>query len=225
LVPVRTRTPHRRRRAIRLTEARLRALLPLCPEPKAWVRPLNAALARFEITTPTRVAAFLAQAAHESNQLRWLVERLDYTARRLMVVWPRRFPTLDAAAAYAHSPERLANYVYASRLGNGDTASGDGWRYRGRGIFQITGRGNYRRVGEALGLPLEAEPERLELPEFAALSAAQFWHARGLNELADDRSDDNDRSDFERISVLVSGGRIGLAARLAYWEAAKAVLT
>lgn len=198
--------------------------MPLCPEPARWVKPLNAAMTRFEINTPARIAAFLAQAAHESNQLRWLVERLDYTTKRLMVVWPRRFPTLEQAAAYAHSPERLANVVYANRLGNGDAASGDGWRYRGRGIFQITGRGNYRRVGAALDLPFEEEPSLLEEPEHAALSAAQFWHARGLNELADDRSDDNDITDFEQICVLVSGGRIGLSARKAYWEAAKTVL-
>lgn len=198
--------------------------MPLCPTLADWVRPLNSAMARFDIVTAPRMAAFLAQAAHESNQLRWLVERLDYSPKRLMAVWPRRFPTLARAEAYAHSPERLANFVYANRLGNGDTASGDGWRYRGRGIFQLTGRGNYRRVGEALGLPLEAEPELLEQPEHAALSAAQFWQARGLNELADDRSDDNDLTDFERICVLVSGGRTGLATRMAYWEAAKTVL-
>jgi len=221
---VRRRATRRRRRALRLTEARLRALMPLCPTLADWVRPLNSAMARFDIVTAPRMAAFLAQAAHESNQLRWLVERLDYSPKRLMAVWPRRFPTLARAEAYAHSPERLANFVYANRLGNGDTASGDGWRYRGRGIFQLTGRGNYRRVGEALGLPLEAEPELLEQPEHAALSAAQFWQARGLNELADDRSDDNDLTDFERICVLVSGGRTGLATRMAYWEAAKTVL-
>ena len=198
--------------------------MPLCPAPADWVQPLNTAMARFDIVTPPRMAAFLAQAAHESNQLRWLVERLDYSPKRLMAVWPRRFPTLEHAEAYAHSPERLANFVYANRLGNGDAASGDGWRYRGRGIFQLTGRGNYRRVGEALGLPLEAEPELHEQPGYAALSAAQFWQARGLNELADDRSDDNDLTDFERICVLVSGGRTGLTARMAYWETAKTVL-
>jgi len=221
---VRRRTTRRRRRALRLTETRLRTLMPLCPAPADWVQPLNTAMARFDIVTAPRMAAFLAQAAHESNQLRWLVERLDYSPKRLMAVWPRRFPTLEHAEAYAHSPERLANFVYANRLGNGDAASGDGWRYRGRGIFQLTGRGNYRRVGEALGLPLEAEPELLEQPGYAALSAAQFWQARGLNELADDRSDDNDLTDFERICVLVSGGRTGLTARMAYWETAKTVL-
>ena len=220
---VRRRVKRHRRRVLRLTEARLRALMPLCLAPADWVGPLTSAMTRFEINTPARIAAFLAQAAHESNQLRWLVERLDYSPKRLMAIWPRRFPTLEQAETYAHSPERLANFVYANRLGNGDAASGDGWRYRGRGIFQITGRGNYRRVGEALGLPLEAEPQLLEQPEHAALSAAQFWHARGLNELADDRGDDNDLTDFERICLLVSGGRIGLTARKAYWETAKAV--
>lgn len=224
MTTARAKTGSRRRKAaVQLTAAKLKTLMPLCPDPKAWVRPLNAAMKRFEISTPARAAAFLAQAAHESGQLRWLVERLGYSAPRLMAVWPRRFPTLAIALAYANAPERLANFVYANRLGNGDVASGDGWRYRGRGIFQITGRGNYRRIGEALGLPLEDEPERVEQPEIAALTAAQFWQSRGLNELADDRSDDNDVTDFERICVLVSGGRIGLAARKAYWEAAKTV--
>jgi putative chitinase len=213
----------RRTAAVRLTAAKLKILMPLCPDPKLWVRPLNAAMARFAIDTPARAAAFLAQAAHESGQLRWLVERLGYSAPRLMAVWPRRFPTLGVAQEYANAPERLANFVYANRLGNGDVASGDGWRYRGRGIFQITGRGNYRRIGEALGLPLEDEPARVEQPEVAALTAAQFWQSRGLNELADDRSDDNDGADFETICVLVNGGREGLASRRAYWDAARAL--
>jgi putative chitinase len=218
-----TSRPRRRKAVARLSATRLKLLMPLCPDPKIWVRPLNAAMTRFEIGTPARAAAFLAQAAHESGELRWLVERLSYTAPRLMAVWPRRFPTLAMAQEYAKAPERLANFVYASRLGNGDVASGDGWRYRGRGIFQITGRGNYRRIGEALGLPLEDEPERVEQPEIAALTAAQFWQARGLNELADDRSDDNDGADFIAICVLVNGGREGLAARHKYWDAARAL--
>jgi len=215
--------PRLRKAAVRLTAAKLETLMPLCPDPKAWARPLNAAMKRFEISTPARAAAFLAQAAHESGQLRWLVERLGYSAPRLMAVWPRRFPTLAIAQAYANAPERLANFVYANRLGNGDVASGDGWRYRGRGIFQLTGRGNYRRIGEALGLPLEDEPERVEQPEIAALTAAQFWQSHGLNELADDRSDDNDGADFETICVLVNGGREGLASRRSYWDAARAL--
>ncbi len=215
--------PRRRAVTVRLTAARLQTLMPLCPDPKGWVSPLNGAMKRFEINTPARAAAFLAQAAHESGELRWLVERLGYSAPRLMAVWPRRFPTLAIAQGYANAPERLANFVYANRLGNGDAASGDGWRYRGRGIFQITGRGNYRRIGEALGLPLEDEPARVEQPEVAALTAAQFWQSRGLNELADDRSDDNDGADFETICVLVNGGREGLASRRAYWDAARAL--
>ena len=96
---------------------------------------------------------------------------------------------MEAATPYAHQPEKLANYVYARRLGNGDIASGDGWRFRGRGLLQTTGRGNYRSTGRALGLDLEAEPELLQQPGPAALAAAHFWSSRGLNELADDRND------------------------------------
>src|SRR5207237_1183036 len=108
------------------------------------------------------------QCAHESQELNRLVENLYYSATALARTWPRRFPAVTEAEAYARQPERIANRVYADRLGNGDEDSGDGWRYRGRGIIQITGRGNYREVGAALVLPLEARPALLEEPQDAA---------------------------------------------------------
>ena len=125
---------------------------------------------------------------------------------------------------YERNPELLANYVYAKRLGNGDAASGDGWRFRGRGLIQLTGRGNYRSCGLAVTLPLETEPEQLETPEAAALAAAQFWQSRGLNHLADDQNDDNDDEDFVAITKVINGGTAGLTARRMYWVRAKAVL-
>lgn len=207
-----------------LTEDQLSRILPGCPDVGAWSDALNAALERFEINTRERMAAFLAQVAHESDQFRVMVENLNYSAKRLMAVWPKRFPTLEKAQGYERNPERLANYVYAKRLGNGDEASGDGWRFRGRGIIQITGRGNYRAGGLALDLPLESQPELLEQPEAAALAAAHFWRSRGLNELADDRNDDNDDEDFVTITQLINGGTEGLSKRRAYWETAKTVL-
>lgn len=155
-----------------ITSAELLRIMPKCADPDGWVDPLNQAMARFRIDTPARVAAFLAQIAQESGQLNKLVENLNYSAKRLMEVWPNRFPDMDKANRYANNPEKLANYVYASRLGNGNEASGDGWAYRGRGLIQITGRGNYRSVASALGLPLEAQPELLEQALPAALSAA-----------------------------------------------------
>src|SRR5687767_14886820 len=117
-----------------LTAPRLQRFLPALADAAGWTDALNPALAQFEITTPPRIAAFLAQVALESMEFSHLVENLNYSAKRLMVVWPRRFPTLAAASPYARNPERLANHVYAKRLGNGDATSGDGWRFRGRGL-------------------------------------------------------------------------------------------
>jgi putative chitinase len=208
-----------------LTQTQLRAFLPRVPSATPWTAALNAAMVRFEINSPDRAAAFLAQVAHESAELQRLVENLSYTAKRLMQVWPKRFPILAAALPYERQPERLANYVYAKRLGNGDETTGDGWRFRGRGLLQITGRGNYRATGLALQLPLEARPELLETPAVAALAAAQFWQSRGLNQLADDRNDDNDDEDFVTITVTINGGRVGLDARRLYWTRAKAAMS
>lgn len=210
--------------AILLTEAQLQACMPRCPSVPVWVAVLNEAMNRFDINSGDRVAAFLAQVAHESGDCRRLEESLNYSAKRLVVVWPRRFKTLAAAEPYAGQPERLANLVYANRLGNGDIVSGDGWRFRGRGLVSLTGRGNYRAAGVALGLGFEERPDLLIAPLPAALAAAQFWSSRGLNELADNRIDDDDDEDFVRISVIINGGRVGLADRRERWARAKVAL-
>lgn len=207
-----------------LTEVQLTAFLPKLPNTARWALALNAAMDRFDITTPARVAAFLAQTAHESAEFRTLVENLSYSAAGLCKNWPNRFATPDVAKPYERNPELLANYVYAKRLGNGDAASGDGWRFRGRGLIQLTGRGNYRSCGLALTLPLETEPERLETPEAAALAAAQFWQSRGLNHLADDQNDDNDDDDFVTITKIINGGTNGLTSRRSYWMQARKAL-
>jgi putative chitinase len=207
-----------------IAQAQLTAFLPTLTRADAWTTALNAAMDRFEINTPPRVAAFLAQIAHESGELQRLVENLNYSAARLCAVWPKRFSTVEAAQPYERNPERLANYVYAKRLGNGDVATGDGWRFRGRGLIQLTGRGNYRSCGAAVALPFENEPERLESPEAAALAAAQFWQSRGLNHLADDQNDDNDDEDFIAITKIINGGTAGLKSRQQYWARAKAAL-
>ena len=207
-----------------LTSSQLSAIMPACPDTESWTPVLNTAMEKFEITTFERMAAFLAQLAQESGQMKRLTENLNYSAQRLMQVWPARFPTLVKARLYERNPEKLANYVYAKRLGNGDEISGDGWRFRGRGLVQLTGRGNYRATGQAIGQPLEEQPELLEQPGPAALSAAWFWKSHGLNELADNQNDDNDTEDFRTITKRISGGTVGLKERMVFWEKAKSVL-
>lgn len=202
------------------------ALLAVVPGADAdrWLEPLNAAMASWEINSPQRIAAFLAQIAHESAGLTRLEENLRYSAKRLCQVWPKRFPSLQVAAPYANNPEKLANRVYAGRLGNGDEASGDGWRYRGRGLIQLTGRSNYASCGKALDIDLDETPDVLAEPTTASLSAAWFWSSRGLNELADHAPGDDDERDFTRITVIINGGKVGLAERLALWRRAQEAL-
>ena len=207
-----------------LTGAVLKTIFPLCPQPDQWAEAINPALVRFAIDSPERVAAFLAQIGHESGQMARLSENLNYSAARLMKVWPARFPTLELARQYERNPQKLANRVYASRLGNGNEASGDGWSFRGRGLIQLTGRGNYRAAAKGIDLPLEEQPDLLLQPGPAALAAAWFWQNHGLNELADDKSDDNDNEDFITITRRINGGTMGLKERLALWERAKEVL-
>ncbi len=207
-----------------LTQDQLQAIMPLCDTGK-WIDPLNAAMERFEIDTPSRMAAFLAQLAHESTETTRLTEGLFYSkAERLCKVWQKRFPTPASAEPYVKNPQKLANFVYAGRGGNGNEASGDGWRYRGRGLFQLTFRDNYRLAGETLNLPLVDDPDRVVIPEVAALTAANYWQRLGLNALADHQPGDDDVKDFEQISIRINGGRTGLPERKRYWATAQTVL-
>ncbi|HGY3554375.1 TPA: glycoside hydrolase family 19 protein [Pseudomonas putida] len=168
-----------------ITEQQLLQILPKArPVAGIFLPALNRAMARWKIDSRLRQAAFLAQIGHESSQLRALVENLNYSSEAILRTWPSRFEPFTAGA-YARNPQRLANFVYSGRMGNGAESSGDGWRYRGRGLLQVTGRSNYRNAGIGLGLPLEQEPELLEQPEHAAQSAAWWWAKRGLNEMAD----------------------------------------
>ncbi|HBO0899569.1 glycoside hydrolase family 19 protein [Pseudomonas aeruginosa] len=207
-----------------ITEQQLLQIFPNAGHRAGFFVPaLNVAMERFGITSPVRVAAFVAQVGHESSQLTRLMENLNYSARGLAATWPSRYLGADGqpnalAQGLARNPQAIANNAYASRNGNGDEASGDGWRYRGRGLLQITGRSNYRAVGAGLGQPLEAEPDLLEQPEWAALSAAWWWASHGLNELAD-------RGEFAAITRRINGGLIGQAERMALWERAKRVLS
>ncbi|MFV3402887.1 glycoside hydrolase family 19 protein [Pseudomonas sp. NY15463] len=168
-----------------LTEQQLLRILPNARQVAGiFVPAINRAALRWKIDSRVRVAAFLAQIGHESGQLRNLVENLNYSAEALVRTWPSRF-TPETAAAYARQPEKIANKVYGGRMGNGTESTGDGWRFKGRGLIQLTGRDNYRAAGQALGIPLEDQPELLEQAEHATQSAAWWWAKRGLNELAD----------------------------------------
>jgi putative chitinase len=199
-----------------ITAAIIKTALPLCKTPDQWAPALNQAMEKFEINTPPRIACFLAQTAHESAQFNRLTEGLYYkTATGLMNTWPKRFPTEASASPYVKNEEKLANFVYANRLGNGPIESGDGYRYRGRGLIQITGKSNYADVGKALAVDLINQPELLLTPDLAALSAAFYWYGHGLNALADDETDDNDLEDFTTITKKINGGTIGLKERFA----------
>ncbi|PYY72184.1 glycoside hydrolase family 19 [Pseudomonas jessenii] len=200
-----------------ITSQQLLQILPSAgPVAGVFVSALNDAMARFKIEGRLRVAAFLAQVGHESGQLRTLVENLNYSAEGLIRTWPKRFNLLTATSV-ARKPEQIANIVYASRLGNGPAATGDGWRYRGRGLIQVTGWVNYQACGSALSLDLLTKPELLEQPIYAALSAAWFWSSNGLSELADAER-------FEAITRKVNGGLNGQADRLAIYKRALEVL-
>jgi len=183
----------------------------------AVLGPLNSAMAEFGIDTPQRCAGFVAQCAHESALFTAFVENLNYTSAGLISTWPRKFNSLDFANQYQHNPEKIANYVYANILGNGPNASGDGWKYRGRGMIGITGRGEYADCGHALGKDLVSDPTYLETLEGAARSAGWFWKTRKLNVTAD-----ND--DIKRMTYLINGGYLGLYERTQYYVLAKRIL-
>lgn len=180
---------------------------PQCRFPEEWVRPLNQAMDRFGISESVpRAAAFLGQVAYESQQLNVLQENLNYAPQRIVAVWPTRFPTLESALPFGRNPEKLANRVYADRLGNNKESSGDGFRYRGRGLLQITGRANYEEIGKRIDMPTLIEmPDYLVEHRHAAMSAAAFWDWQGLNELADTYTGKNLKRWVRAITKKVSG--------------------
>jgi len=190
------------------------ALQALSIDPK-WEAPLQVAFDKYEINTPKRQAAFIGQCQHESGNFKTLEENLNYKPEALMKVWPSRFPDLPTAMKYAHNPEKIANKVYGGRMGNGVEETGDGWKYHGRGLIQLTGKENYANCGQALGIDLLSTPNLLTLPEQACLSAGWFWNRKQLNSLADS-------ADFETMTKRINGGLIGLDDRKA--KIAKAIL-
>ncbi len=186
------------------------------PVAGVFVPVLNTAMGKYQIITPARMAAFLAQVGHESSQLTGLVENLNYSAEALCRIWPSRFDEALATEC-GHKPEKIANIAYESRMGNGALVSGDGWTYRGRGLIQVTGKANYQKCGQALALDLIASPELLEQPPHAAMSAGWFWSVDGLNALAD-------VGGLLAITRRINGGLYGYADRLAIYQRALTIL-
>lgn len=194
-----------------------------------YLEPLNAAMRLRRINTYPRITAFLAQVAHESGDFTRVTEGLNYSADGLANTWAKRFAVPDGKGGYVktlvngrprnkpnaqalkleRNPEAIANNVYANRYGNGPEESGDGWRYRGAGLKQLTFKANHLEFGKAIGLELALVPDYLRLPEGAALSAAWYWDTRGLNELAD-------AGNFTLITEKINGGQIGAESREAY---------
>ena len=191
---------------MQLTADTLQQMMPRAP--RAWLEAMAVELLLAGIDTPHEVASFVAQISHESNDLTHLEENLSYSAERLMQVWPRRFPSFEIAQKYEHLPDKLANYVYAHRLGNGEEASGDGWRYHGRGPIQLTGRRNYAACGANLGEDLLGNPGLLLTPAVGIQSALWFWRSMNLDELDDD-------ADVRLETRRINGGETGLAHRQA----------
>ena len=194
-----------------ITQAQLAQIIPKNPHIEHWCEALNAILPDYDIDTPRRVAAFLAQCAHESGSFVFLRENLNYKAASLRKVFPKYFPDDGIAAVYANRPEMIANRVYASRMGNGDEASGDGYRYCGRGLIQLTGRTNYQAFAESIETPLEEITEYLGTFEGAIQSACWFWETNNLNKWAD-------AGDVVTMTKKINGGTIGLEDRKKHYE-------
>ena len=179
---------------------------------------LNDTLCKYTIDSDLRVNHFLAQILNESGGLTHFVENVNYSAERLVVIFPHYFPNNDIADGYAHQPEKIANRVYANRMGNGDEASGDGWKFRGMGAIQITGKSNRVSLSKDLGKDfIGVDSELLIYLPYSILSAGWYWNSRNLNALAD-----ND--DIVGITKAINGGTIGLEERKAWLEKCKSVI-
>ena len=176
-----------------------------------YLTPLQVVIDKFGIDSPELVAAFLATIGHESAHLTRVEENLNYGVPGLLATFPKYFTT-ETASQYARQPEKIANRVYANRMGNGEEASGEGWLFRGRGLIQVTGRYNYWWIGKALGLPLLEHPELLIVPINAALSAGQFWHKHQLNAAFIEGG-------LRQVTRIVNGGLNGWDDRLSLFNA------
>lgn len=187
------------------------------PHIEHWYNALAQLLPDYDINTPMRISHFIAQCAHESGSFKFIEENLNYRAESLVKVWPRLFPNIEIARQYEKQPQKIANRAYANRMGNGDEASGDGWRYRGRGLIQLTGKDNYTFFAGSLGIPVEEAADYLATFEGAAQSACFYWEQNKLNRFCD-------ANDVKGLTKAINGGYIGLEDRIKHTEHALHVM-
>ena len=203
-----------------LTKEQLKQLLPKNPYIDHWHHALSILLPDYEINTPQRIAAFIAQCSHESGGFTALKENLNYKPATLRKLFGKYFPTDALAEEYCAKPnkqEAIANRIYASRMGNGDEASGDGYKYCGRGLIQLTGKSNYVAFADSLEISPEEASQYLATFEGAAQSACWFWESNNLNQWAD-------KGDIVTLTKRINGGTIGLEDRIKHYEHALHVL-
>ncbi len=174
-------------------------------------------LPQYGIDTPLRKAHFLAQVTHESGGFKYVRENLNYSAKALFNVFRKYFPNMTVANEYARQPEKIADKVYANRLGNGSEASGDGYKFRGRGLIQLTGKNNYMAFQKVTGENLITDPDQVASPKYALASACWYWQKRKINTYAD-------QDDIHMVTKLINGGYNGLANRQHYLEEYKKLL-
>jgi putative chitinase len=182
--------------------------------PDAVIQMIPDTAAKFQINTPLRLAHFLAQCGHESGGFRATQENLNYSAKGLMGIFKKYFPTEAIANQYARQPQKIASKVYANRMGNGTEASGEGYKFRGRGYIQLTGKDNYTAFGKAIGEDMTANPDKVA-SHYALLSAAWFFSKNGLHKMADGGASD---AVVTSITKRVNGGTIGLADRIKHFK-------
>jgi len=199
------------------TQAKFEACIGKNPYAEHWYEALCEILPDYDINTVPRMAAFLAQTAHESGGYKAIKENLNYRAETLMKVWPRLFPSMEVANQYAHKPEAIANRAYGGRMGNGPEASGDGYKFCGRGLIQLTGKDNYTRYAASTEQSLDEASEHLTTFEGCVQSAAWFWEANNLNQWADS-------GDMKTLTKRINGGDLGLADRIQHYQHALHVL-
>jgi putative chitinase len=178
--------------------------------PQSVINELPNVISKFKIDNPIRLAHFLGQCAHESGNFKVTSENLNYGAQGLITTFKKYFPTLELANKYARQPEKIANKVYAKRMGNGDEASGMGWKYRGRGFVQLTGFNNYSLFDNIVDDDIKANPD-LVATKYPLLSAAWFWNTNSLNSIA---SKGVDNETITQVSKKINGGSIGLTERI-----------